>query len=57
MGYHFKTVHKASLLNPKGLDLMTGDLVVVDADPGFDVGRISLSGELVRLPNETQKGF
>ena len=27
----------------------TGDLVVVEADTGYDVGRISLSGELVRL--------
>ena len=34
---------------------MTGDLVVVDADPGFDVGRISLSGELVRLQMKRRK--
>lgn len=30
-------------------DFNTGDMVVVDADSGSDVGQISLSGELVRL--------
>ena len=30
-------------------DAMTGDLVVVEASNGYDVGRVSLSGELVRL--------
>ncbi|HAE35172.1 MAG: hypothetical protein H6548_03015 [Chitinophagales bacterium] len=48
-------LHKSFFANPKGLDLMTGDLVVVDADPGFDVGRISLSGELVRLQMKRRK--
>jgi cell fate regulator YaaT (PSP1 superfamily) len=28
---------------------MTGDMVVVEASNGYDVGRVSLSGELVRL--------
>ena len=28
---------------------MTGDMVVVEANNGYDVGRVSLSGELVRL--------
>lgn len=30
-------------------DLYTGDVVIVQAENGFDVGHISLSGELVRL--------
>ena len=34
--------------NPR-VDAITGDLVSVEAGNGFDVGRISLSGELVRL--------
>jgi cell fate regulator YaaT (PSP1 superfamily) len=42
-------LRKGFFANPKGLDLMTGDMVIVDADPGYDVGRISLSGELVKL--------
>ena len=31
------------------LDLVTGDMVVVDAGGGFDVGRLNLSGEMVRM--------
>lgn len=30
-------------------DVLTGDLVVVEAANGYDIGRVSLSGELVRL--------
>lgn len=33
----------------------TGDLVVVEANSGLDVGRISLSGELVRLQMKKKK--
>ena len=36
------------LINPK-VDAITGDMVVVEAQNGYDVGRITLSGELVRL--------
>ena len=35
--------------NPISNRTTTGDVVVVDAGSGYDVGRISLSGELVRL--------
>ena len=31
------------------VETMTGDLVAVEATTGFDIGRITLSGELVRL--------
>ncbi|MFT4566924.1 MAG: cell fate regulator YaaT (PSP1 superfamily) [Saprospiraceae bacterium] len=34
---------------------ITGDLVVVEAKNGYDVGRISLSGELVRLQMRKKK--
>ncbi len=34
--------------NPR-VDAITGDLVAVEAGNGYDIGRISLSGELVRL--------
>lgn len=32
-----------------GVDAITGDMVVVEASSGYDVGRVSLSGEMVRL--------
>ena len=44
----FKNTHKAFYRNTSGLQLVPGDLVTVDAAPGFDVGMVSLTGELVR---------
>lgn len=38
------------------VDVMTGDLVVVESEGGYDVGRISLSGELVRLRMRKNRG-
>ena len=35
--------------NDHGLDIHTGDWVVVQTGSGYDVGQVSLSGELVRL--------
>ena len=40
---------KAFFYNQPFTRANTGDLVVVDTQAGYDVGRISLSGELVRL--------
>lgn len=45
----FKSSHKGFYKNVNGLDLITGDLVAVESERGFDVGTISLSGELTRL--------
>ncbi len=42
-------IRKGFYANSNGLDVMTGDMVCVETDSGFDVGRISLSGELVKL--------
>ena len=42
--------------NTQGISLMTGDMVAVETDSGFDVGRISLSGELARLQSAKRKG-
>ncbi|HKK87370.1 MAG TPA: regulatory iron-sulfur-containing complex subunit RicT [Saprospiraceae bacterium] len=42
-------VRKDFYYNPPYLDASTGDLVTVEADGGFNVGVISLSGELTRL--------
>ena len=35
--------------NPRTTQATTGDMVVVETNGGYDVGKISLSGELVRL--------
>jgi cell fate regulator YaaT (PSP1 superfamily) len=35
--------------NDKKLDLFRGDLVVVEASQGFDIGEVALTGELVKL--------
>lgn len=40
---------KAFFHNPPFSKASTGDMVVVDTGAGFDIGKISLSGELVRL--------
>ncbi len=40
---------KTFFLNPDYSNAITGDMVVVESSNGYDVGRISLSGDLVRL--------
>lgn len=40
---------KAFYRNPLHLQAVTGDMVAVESGSGYDIGRISLSGELVRL--------
>jgi cell fate regulator YaaT (PSP1 superfamily) len=45
----FKNSRKAFYRNNKGLSLQAGDVVVVEASPGFDVGIISVVGELARI--------
>ena len=40
---------------PADLELRTGDNVVVEDDRGYDVGRITLSGDLVRLQMKKKK--
>ncbi|WP_236979031.1 PSP1 domain-containing protein [Membranihabitans maritimus] len=44
-----KGTHKYFYRKPERLDVSTGDMVTVDTGNGFDVGQISLSGELVKL--------
>jgi len=43
-----KGARKNFFINDNPNSYTTGDMVVVDDDGGYDVGRISLSGELVR---------
>ncbi|MCB0770734.1 MAG: hypothetical protein KDC00_10055 [Flavobacteriales bacterium] len=51
----FKNTRKSFYRNASGLQLMPGDLVVVDAAPGHDIGMVSLTGELVRAQMERKK--
>ncbi len=41
--------------NPPHAKAITGDLVVVESSSGYDVGRINLSGDLVRLQMKKKK--
>ena len=45
----FKNSRKEFYRNIKNLPLVVGDVVVVDASPGFDMGVISVKGELARI--------
>jgi cell fate regulator YaaT (PSP1 superfamily) len=45
----FKTTRKGFFKNVNGYDVDTGDYVVVESDRGFDIGMISMGGELARL--------
>jgi cell fate regulator YaaT (PSP1 superfamily) len=45
----FKNGRKAFYHNDKKLPLHIGEMVVVDVSPGYDVGLVSLTGELVRM--------
>jgi cell fate regulator YaaT (PSP1 superfamily) len=45
----FKGSKKQFYKNVNHLELFTGDKVIVDSDIGYDVGEVSLSGELVKL--------
>jgi cell fate regulator YaaT (PSP1 superfamily) len=45
----FKNSRKGFYRNASNLELYAGDVVVVDVSPGFDVGVVSLTGELVRV--------
>lgn len=45
----FKATRKEIYSNPRKLDLETGELVVVESDTGYDVGTVTMKGELVKL--------
>lgn len=45
----FKGGRKGYYRNDRGLELYTGDPIVVDAQNGHHIGHVSLQGELVRL--------
>lgn len=45
----FKNSRKSFYRNAKNLSLQAGDVVVVEASPGYDVGVVSVTGELARI--------
>jgi cell fate regulator YaaT (PSP1 superfamily) len=45
----FKNARKAFYRNASHLSLQIGDLVIVDTAPGYDVGVVSVAGELARV--------
>ena len=45
----FKNSRKGFYRNEKGFSLQAGDVVVVEASPGYDVGVVSVTGELARI--------
>ncbi len=45
----FKNSRKGFFRNTGNLELYSGDVVCVDVSPGFDVGVVSLTGELVKI--------
>ncbi|MGK0364906.1 MAG: cell fate regulator YaaT (PSP1 superfamily) [Saprospiraceae bacterium] len=47
--------HKGFYRNPLHADAMTGDFVVTEIKGGYDIGTITLSGELVRLQMKKKK--
>lgn len=54
----FKNGRKSFFRNTLGNVLFSGDVVAVEASPGYDVGVVTLSGELVKLQMEKRKvGF
>jgi cell fate regulator YaaT (PSP1 superfamily) len=52
----FKNTRKAFFQNPNSLRLEQGDIVAVEASPGHDIGRVSLTGHLV-LSKLIQQGI
>ncbi len=51
----FKNGRKDFFRNTEGITLHTGDVVVVETNPGYHIGHVSLQGELVRLQMQKKK--
>ncbi|MDW8159025.1 MAG: regulatory iron-sulfur-containing complex subunit RicT [Bacteroidia bacterium] len=51
----FKSTRKGFYQNVNALNITIGDYVVVESDRGYDVGKISMGGELVRLNMKKKK--
>jgi cell fate regulator YaaT (PSP1 superfamily) len=51
----FKATRKEIFSNPRELDLETGDLVVTESNTGYDIGTVTMKGELVKLQMKKKK--
>jgi len=51
----FKNSRKDFFKIPADLELSVGDIVAVEASPGHDIGIVSMTGEMVRFPDEKKK--
>ena len=51
----FKNGRKDYFLNKNSLSLSVGDVVATQADNGYDVGIVTLTGELVRVQMDKKK--
>jgi len=51
----FKNTRKAFYRNTIGLQILPGDLVTVESASGYDIGMVSLAGELVRAQMDRKK--
>ena len=45
----FKNTRTGYYVNAEPLDLHIGDMVVVESSPGYDIGRVNMTGRLVRM--------
>ena len=45
----FKNTRKGFFRNTNNLDLACGDIVAVEANPGHDIGKVTMTGKLVAL--------
>ena len=46
---HFKNTRKGFYRLPEGMKVEEGDMVAVEAQPGHDIGRVALTGDLVKI--------
>lgn len=53
----FKNSRKEIFTNPSSLHLFTGDVIVVEGKPGYDIGVISLTGRLVSFQLKRKKQY
>lgn len=53
----FKNSRKEIFTNPNSLHLFTGDVIVIEGKPGYDIGVISLTGRLVSFQLKRKKQY
>ena len=53
----FKNSRKEIFTNPNSLHIFTGDVVVIEGKPGYDIGVVSLTGRLVSFQLKRKKQY